>query len=29
VIILQNFLDHRNSLEAGRNIDEAGGETGK
>jgi putative Holliday junction resolvase len=25
VIILQNFLDHRNSLEAGKMVDEAGG----
>ena len=28
VIILQNFLDHRNSVEAGRMAREAGGETG-
>ena len=29
VIILQNFLDYRNSVEAGRMAGEAGGETGK
>jgi len=28
VIILQNFLDHRNILGAGRMVDESGGETG-
>jgi putative Holliday junction resolvase len=28
VIILQNFLDHRNSLEAGKMANEAGGDTG-